>query len=333
MPTPRRTVLEVVAANRRAIDQIVLAGLPAELSELLADADTELRRRLRKAHRSGLADRFTGAQAATTRALVRDAIMHARKRVSEMLGAGAKQTAGMGLRAAVETVRAGERQFSGLAWELPLRTAMRLDERVSGKLASQLRQSATSVDRYGVRMISQFERILRTGIAVRATTGELIDALVQHKGPKGIVSVAARELADGSVQRLREVASKEGIFVDSRYWAERIVRTETLRAYNQSAQETAEELLEEDFPDLQRVIVAFFDARTAADSVYVHGEVRGVNEPFEDGAGRVYLVPPARPNDREIVLPWREAWPMPKTLQPKPADVRAEAEKAAGGDK
>ena len=103
-----------------------------------------------------------------------------------------------------------------------------------------------------------------------------------------------------------------------------ITRTELMTAINQAIQRTTV-ALSLVVPDMRRLIVSTFDEKTAPDSIFVHGELRRVDEPFIDGAGRVYLVPPARPNDREIILPWRASWPVPSWGKPKPDEEREAA--------
>jgi hypothetical protein len=148
-------------------------------------------------------------------------------------------------------------------------------------------------------MIYEFERTMQVGIVTRKTVGEMIDTLAAQGGPGGA-------------------------FVEHRYLAARIVRTELLASYNLGAQAAMEEE-REDFPDLARIILAHFDRRTAQDSVFVHGEIRALHEDFVDGASRVYRVPPARPNDREIVVPWRRAWALPNAFRPRAGEPTAEA--------
>lgn len=70
-----------------------------------------------------------------------------------------------------------------------------------------------------------------------------------------------------------------------------------------------------DASDLKKSAIATFDARTSYDSYPVHGQVRELDEMFEDGAGRRYLHPPGRPNDREKEIPWLEP-PNPVTTGP-----------------
>lgn len=88
---------------------------------------------------------------------------------------------------------------------------------------------------------------------------------------------------------------------------ERVARTEGMSVYNAAALEEMR-LEQVRFPDLRKKLVETFDQRTADDSYFAHGQVRKLEEEFEDGAGRLYLYPPGRPNDRGVVIAWRASW-------------------------
>lgn len=105
----------------------------------------------------------------------------------------------------------------------------------------------------------------------------------------------------------------------------------TASAYNDARLIGLHETREE-HPHIGKKILAFFDQRTAYDSVMVHGQIRALEDSFIDGAGRVYLMPPSRPNDRETVIPWMldGSWEeTPSTSALPPSTVRAARERAA----
>lgn len=80
--------------------------------------------------------------------------------------------------------------------------------------------------------------------------------------------------------------------------AEMIVRTE------QSFAKHRRELADTKALDLglAKQLVTTFDDRTGEDSKFVDGQVRALDEPFEDNEGRTYQHPPNRPNDREVMV-------------------------------
>ena len=220
---------------------------------------------------------------------------------------GVKDTAG--LLSHFERRAGGGQVEGGVIRPLAIREALALRHPL-------LERHATSVDRYGAHMIGVIRRELQAGIIRGATFGEMTDRLVGKRGPRGVVSMAARVSASGQVVRTSEERIGEGLFVRYRGWAERIVRTEGMYAY---ATGVDEEIVAQRarFPDLQRKLIETFDRRTAQDSYAAHGQVRAPGEFFRDGKGREYERPPGRPNDRAVLIPWREAWAEPT----KPAPV------------
>jgi hypothetical protein len=102
----------------------------------------------------------------------------------------------------------------------------------------------------------------------------------------------------------------------------------TAYAYNAAGLNTMQGFRNTDFPDMQKKILAHFDSRTAPDSIAVHGQIRPLDGYFMDGAGRQYLHPPGRPNDRETVIPWRPHWgELDSTDPPDDAEIRDSVEK------
>lgn len=272
----------------------------------LQTADRLLAKKLRRLQSRNLGDRFSGAQAAIYARQVRHAIDEVQAHVDGVRVASSTTAADAGIRATADLIEGLEERFRGVAAPLGIRQAERLVPVRDRALGARARYVATSLDRYGADMIADFEKILRVGILSGATTQEVIDAMTGHGGPRGTVSLAARVTPAGVI-RTREAEIPEGLFARHRYWAERLVRTEMAAAYNGAKLESLREESRE-FPDMGKKILAVLDDRTAPDSLYVHGQIRELDELFEDGAGRRYLHPPGRPNDRETIIPWRMAW-------------------------
>lgn len=303
-------VRDVIAG---VLDDIgAISTSPAVMAELLGDlkrAESVLAAKLRAQvtkHGGALDDRFGGAQAVAVHGQVQLAISAIQKMVT---GRTAKQAANAiraGVARTVTTMEGLEKRFTGIVTPLRLREAAELS-RVSNQAKGMwARQFPTSVDRYGDKMLGDLEDIMRAGILAGSSMDDIIGALTGHGGPRGKVSLAAVITPNG-VLRVREADIPEGLFVRNKYWAERLVRTEMLKAYN-GARQAALESAHGDHPGMKRKILATLDKRTGHDSIAVHGQVRGIKENFVDGAGRSYLYPPARPNDRETVIPWKDEW-------------------------
>lgn len=290
-------------ADERGRDQLLA------LRELLGEADRRLARKLQaEGRRFGALDaRFTGAQALAYSAQIRLALDRVQARILGLT----EQRAGFVLEHATSSTArllAGlERRFTGVAITPRIAEADAIAGITRQTTALMLPRYATSVDRYGSAMIGEFQRRIAVGLVGGMTQEEMIEELTGHGGPAGEVSLRAR-VVGGQVVRTQTEQIPEGLFRRYRSWAERIVRTETAAAYNEAKLRSLG-AMQADMPDVRKKIVAIFDNRTAEDSVAVHGQVRKLDESFRDGAGRVYLRPPARPNDRETLIPWRESWP------------------------
>jgi hypothetical protein len=159
----------------------------------------------------------------------------------------------------------------------------------------------------------------------------------QHPGKPGVLDryggavmdnieneLGLRFLAKRSWQETIEAVTEKSPFLQGApaYWAERLVRTEVMSASN-SAAHAGIQALDDELGDACKVLVATFDNRTAADSFACHGQIRRPKEYFDTWQGKV-MHPPARPNDREVVVPHRISWPIPAELEPRsPGEVSA----------
>lgn len=294
-------------------DVEALATSPAAMQGILGDlraAERLLWVKLNKeASRPGAAsatDRFTGASAEAYLQHCRVVTEYVTERIAGRTQAQAKAAIAQSLVTTATTLEGLEQRFTGITPSLRLREAAAMRATATGAQGMWARQFPTSMDRYGSHMIGEFENIMRAGMLSGASIDDMVAALTGHGGPKGTVSLKATVGPNGVI-RTQEAEIPEGLFVRHKYWAERLVRTELLRAYNVARQAGLEESAK-DMPDLQRKILAVLDKRTAKDSLAVHGQIRGIRDNFVDGAGRSYLHPPARPNDRETVIPWRPRW-------------------------
>lgn len=302
-------VRDVLGGVLRDVEAI--ATSPAVMRELLGDlreAERRLGYKLRDevVKHGSLDSRFTGAQAVMVQQQVLHAIDYVQDRIRGRTSEQAAAAIHGGLQRTITTMEGLERRFTGVVSPLRLREAHEFSRAKAQARGMWARDFPTSVDRYGTKMLGEFEEVIRGGLVAGSSMEEIIGALTGRGGPKGQVSLAAKVTPAG-VLRVREADIPEGLFVRNKYWAERLVRTELLKAYN-GARQAGLESSAADHPGLKRKILAILDKRTAPDSLGVHGQIRGIKEPFVDGAGRSYLYPPARPNDRETVIPWKDSW-------------------------
>lgn len=258
------------------------------LLNLLRRADCDLEQRLGAIVRrmGGPKATFTVAQMTAARSQIRLVTRYVEHRMLGLTVAQAELAISAGHADTVRLLTVFERKFTGIAQPLRVAQAASKDFVISRTAASLLRQHRSSVQRYGQWNIARMERLLASGLLRHASQDEVV----------------AEVMAQG--------------FVSKRWMAERVVRTEIQHAYNGASLESIEEAKRQDFPDMGKKILAHFDNRTAYDSAVVHGQVRPTSGTFQDGAGRVYQRPPARPNDREVVIPWRLVWPEEKSTRP-----------------
>jgi hypothetical protein len=216
----------------------------------------------------------------------------------------------------VEYMHAAERRFRGISGQgLRIREAALLDRAVAGARSSILRRLASTgtaraaaedgaepspakpgiLERYGVETVGAFERVMQRGMVTGAPWGEVRDQLT-----------AESPFLEGA----------------PRSWGERIMRTEMMSASNRGSWESIR-AADDQLGDMVKILSAVFDNRTGWDSYQVHGQIRRPDEAFE-WEGGAYMAPPNRPNDREVVVPHRIAWPLPPYLSP-----RSDAEVAA----
>ena len=318
MSTARQRADRIIERFMNTVDSLITLRDPSgrdtarRMIQMLARADRDLSFRLRAASRrnGGPNASFTESSLLAYREQIQKTIEFAKGRLRGLTTEQAFRVADIGYGMMGDFFTNLESEFTGSVVPIRLREAKLLELK-----PTLLQRHMASVDRYGDQMIRQMNRILAQGIVQGKTQGQLVDDFVRLRGPRGTVSLKAIEIQPGMVIRISEEIIPEGLFMRYRSWAWRIIRTETAEAQN-AAHLEATRGFRNQFPDLKKKILATFDQRTAFDSVGVHGQVRDIDKPFIDGAGRVYQRPPSRPHDREIVIPWRTSWPNTDHSQP-----------------
>jgi hypothetical protein len=110
------------------------------------------------------------------------------------------------------------------------------------------------------------------------------------------------------------VIRKLGAFFQGEEWKlHRIARTELHNIYNTGKLNGMTEVRDSTLPDLMKTLIHPMDGRTGADSKYVAelDLIVPLDKPFRykwKGTWRTYMVPPDRPNDRSILVPYRQEW-------------------------
>ena len=136
---------------------------------------------------------------------------------------------------------------------------------------------------------------------------------------QGLRSRMAQGLSEAVVSQssLSEVIQKVGLTFQGEEWKlQQIVRTELHNVFNLGKLNGMTELWGEgggSIPDLKKTLFHPMDKRTGKDSkrLAAKNPIVPVDEPFiEFSTGRrlEYMAPPNRPNDRAILIPYRDAW-------------------------
>lgn len=268
--------------------------------KLLREAAADLRERIAQADIGPGRSSFTAAQMRATLAQITDTIKALTQKFAPVLIDAAKIAAEVNAQHTIDYLTVADKAFRGIgSTPLSLDSAAIMDRAVKGSQSSLLRLLASNpydpigvgiLQRYGMETIGEFEDILRRSVLSRATIGEVRDMLI-----------AESPFLQGKPE----------------WWAERIARTELMRASN-VANLTSIAEANEQLGDMVKILAATFDQRTCADSYAVHGQVRKVESLFDTWQGP-HAYPPARPNDREIVVPHRLRWEIPPYLRARPA--------------
>lgn len=315
-------LLDVVRKNRlEAVDLSTRIG-QRRLARLLEKADADLTRRLAAATRAGGGPgkgSFTHEQLNATLRQVRDVAKGLSRGLGRLVVEQGREAADRSTEHLVEYLGRAEKAFRGVgARPLALKEAAILERAYSGTESTILRRLMSTgeepgeaphpaklgiLERYGAEVVGRFEESMQLGLVARKSWQEV---------------------------RADLVADSPFLQGAPKHWAERIVRTESMHAYNRAAWEGMQEANEQ-LGDMVKILAATFDDRTSWDSYQVHGQIRRNSEPFGWYKG-LYMHPPNRPNDRETVVPHRVSWPIPPQLSWR-TDEQVRARWAAEGRK
>ena len=121
-------------------------------------------------------------------------------------------------------------------------------------------------------------------------------------------------MRDSNSRTVSGLVSDVGRFFVGEEWKlNRIVRTEMHNIYNYSKMNAMADVQENTIPDLKKSLMHPMDTRTGADSKALARDnpILPINEPFVQhwkGKTFTFMFPPNRPNDRAILVPFREEW-------------------------
>lgn len=296
-----RDPISILDSARRAALGYAQRTNQTALKALLKRAQLDLNKRL---HGIPPSDKsFTAVQMRTTLKQIEAVTDMVKRGLLNTVVAAGNVVAEHAAKSTIDYLKMAEKRFAGVSTEgLGINTAAVFDQAVSGANSSVLRRILTDpthpghkgvLQRYGDSVVDHFEGSLQAGL-VAGTPWDDMKA----------------QLVEGSPFLQKAPA----------YYAERIVRTELMGAFNSSSYAGMNEINDQTGGEMIRIICATFDDRTGSDSICFHGQIRRMNEEFESWWGK-YMTPPNRPNDREIVVPHAMSWRIPPQLKPKPMSM------------
>lgn len=269
----RSRAQELVDEGRAALARATTGPARRELAVALTRAESVVREGLRQRGLGG-DERWSPAATESAMGLVLASLHGVAPQVQASLIANAMRARGLGARSVTDVMRL-----------------------LDGPGARGLRTLTGRSRRVDAEALGRYQQL-----AQRAATRPLLAA-------RAVLDQATARGTTGrdAVRALTGVQDRPGALRGTLGATETALRTEAMRSYAEGAQAEMEALQAERYPDLARKLIETFDQRTGRDSYAAHGQVRGPHEPFTDGR-HTYLLPPGRPNDRAVVIPWRKAW-------------------------
>lgn len=139
--------------------------------------------------------------------------------------------------------------------------------------------------------------------SVKAYSADVRQTITQHVSQAAIEEISMSEL----IRRLSRY------MIGEEWKLQRIARTELHHVYNLAKMRGMGEIRDKFIPNLKKTLIHPMDGRTGDDSKKLAqiNPIIPIDEPFRynyKGKERVFSVPPDRPNDRAILVPYREEW-------------------------
>lgn len=225
---------------------------------------------------------FTEQQLSVTLVQVQAAIEAIKRRLKGEIATSSEILAERGIKDLVREIERFSKKFEGSVQPININIAALATE----SQTFLLNKHEASLDAYGEDLRAQL-------------TQNIMNAMIM------------RDTSERTVSRL--VADVGRFFIGEEWKLNRIVRTEMHNIYNYSKMNAMAGVQETTLPDLKKSLMHPMDSRTGEDSKALakQNPVLPIGEPFvQKWKGKTYtfMFPPQRPNDRAILVPFREAW-------------------------
>lgn len=297
-------VRAVLAQQAEQIDRLDKDSMRALLPALV-DARNELRRGLHfwLSQVPDGEERFTAQQMRRALAALEVALARVQALEPDMLAALQGNAAAAG-QLSVQNLTQQVARFGAAFGESVYPTDLELAAVLAKGDRLLLKRYRTSAARYAGQVGEDIRHQLAVGVAKNETFAQLKARLVRLGGPTGWVATRGVLGEPGAVAE--HIA--EGLFRRHRYWAERLVRTELITAYNIQHQQGMELLNETRDPARTAEYVQRWDSsldkRACPICRDLDRRVANVGGEFKGG----YKAPPAHPNCRCVVVAWHVSW-------------------------
>jgi len=298
-----RASLERVAQDVADLPRAPLRALVPVLKAAETEVEAELRRWLStvngadtytaQRHRAVLVQLKLASRVAGQKAPRPKWLRNIQEQMLDSLATGGLRAANMSIRHLMDQIALYSGMFGGAENPLPIKQAAILAE---GK-KMMIPRFAKSVSTYGGQVFDDIKTQLAIGVVRQETIHQLTNRLMRISTFKPPISRAGD---DPSVYA-DEIA--KGLFMRYRYKAERIVRTEVINAYNETAAIGITEANQHD-PAIRKRWDATNDMRVCRICASLHGEVVKVDHAFSTGV----MAPPQHPNCRCAVIAWSPTW-------------------------
>lgn len=271
----------------------------ARVHSVLKEAQSELQRDLQKARWLGTDDRYTAQVHRNALAQINGALKKINNRLSPEMADIMRQNGHAAGVMATNHLAQEVAQFSSIFEGTVRPIALEATTVIAQGDRLLWPRYKTSAARYAGQIGDDIRRQLAIGLVRGETVDQMVRRLAAHGGPKGLVFVRGKE---GDPKARAEMIS-EGLFKRYRSWAERLVRTETVNAYNEAALIGMDQL-EKDDPGYFKRWDAAVDGRLCILCRYFDDLVVPLHERFPLGFDK----PPRHPNCRCAVVIWRKEW-------------------------
>ena len=255
-----------------------LQGLEETEGKRLLERYRLIRQELRDRLDTLPGDRFTAQQLRGVLVQVEGAIAAMSDSLLEKMTAAANKLAGAGVDDLLEEIRVFEEEFTGAVVPIHVNAAA-----IATESANFLfNQYEASIEAYSEDLRRQMEQSLNDSIIMEHSLGQVVSRLGKF-------------------------------FMGEEWKLLRIARTELHNIYGLAKVRGMTALASSSVPGLMKALLHPMDERTEKDSKYLArlNPILPIDVPFEyEWAGKVrrFMAPPDRPNDRAILIPFRDSW-------------------------